>query len=92
MTRSEDFADGAERVRNPRFESVQQQANRNFQALSVLDNVMPNQNGLGAQDLQRRLVGSTGGATGRSQSTFDKQLWLRHPEPTARTREGRTNG
>ena len=89
MTRSEDFADGAARVRAPQFESVQQQANRNFAALSVLDNVMPNQNGMGTQDLQRRLVGSQGQATGRSQETFDKQLWLRHPEPTARSREGR---
>lgn len=91
MTRSEDFADGAARVREPKFESVQQQSNRNFAALSVLDNVMPNQNGMGVQDLQRRLVGSANPATGRSQETFDKQLWLRHRDTTARV-EGRTNG
>lgn len=84
MARTEDFADGAERVRNPQFQSVQQQANRNFLAISVLDNVMPNQNGMGSQDLQRRLVGSQNSATGRSESTFDRQLWLRHPDTAYR--------
>jgi hypothetical protein len=86
MARSEDFAEGSERARRPQFQSVQQMSNRNFQAISVLDNVIPNPNGMGQPDLQRRLVGSQGSASGRAQSTFDRQLWLKHPEPANRTR------
>lgn len=86
MDRSAEFSDGAERVRTPQFESVQQQHNRNYLATSVLDQVMPTQNGLGAQDLQRRIVGGQGSASGQAQSTFDKRLWLRTPEPAARSR------
>jgi hypothetical protein len=94
MGRSAEFASGNESARQPQFQSVQQQSNRNFQALSVLDNVIPNQNGMGSNDLQRRLVGSQGSPVGRSSSTFDKQLWLRHPEPTnrAKTTEGKIHG
>lgn len=86
--------DGFEKVRQPEFRSVQQQHNVNFQATSVLDNVMPNQNGMGQQDLQRRLVGSQGPATGRSSETFDRQLWLRHKEPSQRIKrlEGQQDG
>jgi hypothetical protein len=86
MPRSEEFSEGTERARQPQFQSVQQQANRNFQALSVLDNVIPNQNGMGSTDLQRRMVGSQGSVSGRSQTTFDRQLWLKHPEPANRTK------
>lgn len=94
MARTEDFADGYAQVREPQFKSVQQQHNRNFQAISVLDNVQPNQNGMGAQDLQRRLVGSQGSPTGRSLETFDRQLWLRHQEPSQRIKrlEGSQDG
>lgn len=81
MRRSEEFSDGADKVRSPQFESVQQQSNRNFQAISVLDNVIPNANGMGQMDLQRRMYGSKGSAIGRSETTFDRQLWLHHPEP-----------
>lgn len=86
MARSEDFADGAERVRQPQFTSVQQQHNRNFQAMSVLDtpSVRPNQNGLGVADLQRRMIGFKDSATGRSESTYDQQIWLSHPDTTPR--------
>lgn len=84
MTRSEDFASGYETVRNPQFETVQSQHARNYQATSVLDNLMPNQNGMGAQDLQRKLVGSQGPMVGRSVETYDRQLWLRHQEPSQR--------
>lgn len=86
MTRSEDFADGAERVRQPQFSSVQQQHNRNFQPMSVLDtpSVIPNQNGMGAGDLQRRMIGFKDSATGRSESTYDKQIWLSHPDSAPR--------
>ncbi len=84
MTRSEEFQGGNESARSPQFRSVQQQANRNFQATSVLDNVLPNQNGMGRADLERRMVGSRNSPVGRSQTTFDKQLWLRHAEPANR--------
>jgi hypothetical protein len=84
MARSQDFAEGTEQARNPQFQSVQQQSNRRFQAISVMDNVIPNQNGMGQNDLQRRLVGSQGSLSGRSQATFDRQLWLKHPEPANR--------
>lgn len=84
MARTEDFQGGYGEVREPQFRSVQQQANRNFEALSVLDNLVPNQNGMGQADLQRKMVGSQNSPTGRSESTFDKQLWLRHQEPANR--------
>jgi hypothetical protein len=86
MTRTDEFIDGTDRARMPQFESVQQQANRNYQPRSVLDNVIPNQNGMGTQDLQRRMVGSQNSSVGRSESTFDRQLWLRHPEPSNRAK------
>lgn len=76
MGRSDEFSDGVETVRAPKFQSVQQQANRHFAALSVLDNVIPNQNGMGQVDLQRRIMGRSESTMGRSQETFDRQLWL----------------
>ena len=84
MTRTEEFSGGAEEVRSPQFRSVQQQANRHFTATSVLDNVIPNQNGMGTADLERRMVGSENSLVGRSKETFDRQLWLRHQQPTGR--------
>lgn len=84
MLRSEEFEDGAERVRSPQFESVQQQGIRNYQQTSVLDNLRPNQNGMGSQDLQRRMMGINQSPTGTSQSTFDQRLWIRNREPTLR--------
>lgn len=84
MDRSEEFNDGAEKVRSPTFQSVQQQSNRRFTPMSVLDNVIPNQNGMAQNDLQRRMTGSQGSPSGRSTATFDRQLWLRHPEPLNR--------
>ena len=84
MARTDEFEGGYAEVREPQFRSVQQQSNRNFLATSVLDNVIPNQNGMGAADLQRRLVGSQNSMTGRSTSTFNQQLWLRHPDTAFR--------
>ena len=86
MARSKDFADGAERVRQPQFKSIQQQHNANFRALSVLDtpSVIPNQNGMGEQDLQRRIMGNRSSSSGRSQSTFDRQIWLTNPDTAPR--------
>lgn len=86
MARSEEFAGGAEEVRQPQFRSVQTQHNANFHALSVLDlpSSLPNQNGMGQQDLQRRMMGVTDSVSGRSTDTFDKQLWMHHPEPLNR--------
>lgn len=94
MARSEDFADGAERVRQPQFTSIQQQHNANFKAMSILDTpyIIPNQNGMGASDLQRKMIGFQGGATGRSDETYDKQIWLNHRENTTRTRKQDDNG
>ncbi len=84
MARSDDFNEGSERARTPQFQSIQQQSNRNYVAMSTLDNVIPNNNGMGEPDLQRKLRGSQGSSSGRSEATFDKQLWLKHPEPTNR--------
>lgn len=86
MARSDEFADGAERVRQPQFRSIQQQHNANFRAMSVLDtpSVIPNQNGMGVGDLERRKIGFRDSATGRSESTYDKQIWLSHPDTTPR--------
>lgn len=86
MARQENFSDGYERVREPRFESIQQQGNRNFQATSVLDNIMPNQNGIGTSDLQRRMMGIQSSAIGSAESTFDKRLWISHREPSNRAK------
>lgn len=94
MARSEEFVDGAEQVRQPRFTSVQQQANHNFQALSVLDTpyVIPNQNGLGRDDLQRKTVGRTSSPSGRSKDTFDQQLWLGRDRQEVQRRTVASNG
>jgi hypothetical protein len=89
MARTEEFNGGADSVRQPRFTSVQQQHNANFRAMSVLDtpSVIPNQNGMGTGDLQRRMIGFRESATGRSESTYDKQIWLSHPDSAPRSRK-----
>lgn len=94
MARTEDFQDGAARVREPQFKSVQQQHNGNFRAMSVLDvpGSIPNQNGLGREDLQRRIMGYQDTVSGRSQSTFDQELWLHNPESAPAVRRKMTNG
>lgn len=86
MARSEEFQSGADSVRSPQFSSVQQQGNRNFRALSVLDtpNVIPNQNGMGASDLQRKIMGQRSSASGSTKSTQDSQIWLTSPETAHR--------
>lgn len=86
MTRSEEFGDGAESVRTPKFESIQQQGIRNYEATSVLDNLRPNQNGLGEQDLQRTMMGVKQSYAGTAQSTADQKLWLKHREPSLKTK------
>lgn len=83
-SRTEEFNGGSESSRSPQFQSVQQQSNRLYTARSVLDNIIPNQNGMGSADLQRHLVGSQDSPSGRSEATFDRQLWLRHREPSVR--------
>lgn len=94
MTRTEEFSNGAERVRSPQFETVQSQHNRNFQPASVLDTpyAIPNQNGMGQQDLQRRMIGFRDAASGRAQSTYDQQIWLKHPDTSPRTRKKDDDG
>ncbi len=86
MARSVDFQSGADSVRSPQFKSVQQQHGVNFRAMSVLDTpaVIPNQNGIGAQDLQRKIMGVRDSGSGRSQSTSDSQIWLTNPDTAHR--------
>lgn len=86
MARSEDFQSGADSVRSPQFTSIQQQHSANFRAMSVLDtpSVIPNQNGIGAQDLQRKIMGVRDSGSGRAQSTSDSQVWLTNPETATR--------
>lgn len=81
MARSDEFAGGAEGARAPQFATIQSQHARNFQAMSVLDlpHALPNQNGMGQADLQRRRMGLAGSVSGRSQSTVDDQMWIRSP-------------
>jgi hypothetical protein len=80
VARSDEFAGGADEVRQPQFKSVQQMHNANFRALSVLDTpaVIPNANGLAPADHERRVMGRTESTSGRSTETFDRQLWLHH--------------
>lgn len=96
MTRSEDFQGGADAAREPQFQSVQQQSNANFHGVSVLHtpNVIPNQNGMGQADLQRRIMGFHESISGRSEGTFDQQIWLRTPDAVSReeTRKRDQNG
>lgn len=89
MARTEEFTSGADAVRQPQFSSVQQQHARNFQAMSVLDtpNVIPNQNGIGAPDLQRKIMGSRSSFSGSAQSTFDKSIWLTNPDTANRKKD-----
>jgi hypothetical protein len=81
MARTEDFQGGADSVRQPQYQTVQSQHNRNFQAMSVLDTpgVIPNQNGMGQNDLRRRIMGFRDSISGTAESTFDKRLWLSNP-------------
>lgn len=94
MARSVDFQGGADEVRQPQFRSVQQQHNANFRALSVLDTpaVIPNQNGLGAADWERRKMGRVESTLGRATETFDRQLWLHHTVARRDDERRMTNG
>ncbi len=74
--RSADFNDGSERVREPQFYSKQQVGGA-YRATSVLDSVLPPANGLANLDNQRRLYGFNESALGRSETTFDKELFIR---------------
>lgn len=78
--RTAQMIEGAERVRQPRF-SVQTASK--YTRTSVLDNLRPTGNGVGAQDQQRRLMGGRGSGVGSSQDTFEKRLWLdQQPSPS----------
>ena len=79
-----DFEDGAEGARFPQFESIQQQGIRNYEKLSVLDNLRPSPVGMAQQDYERRLVGVPGSSIGSAQSTFDQRLWMDRRESTVR--------
>lgn len=91
MARSEDFAGGADAAREPQFKTVQSQHNANFHGMSVLDTpyTIPNQNGMGSADLQRRIMGFHESVSGQSESTFDQSIWLRTPENANRDLPGK---
>jgi hypothetical protein len=74
------MVDGAERVREPQFRTVQQAPGR-YVRTSVLDNLQPSGNGVSALDRQRLLLGVNKSAIGQSDDTFDKGLWLRNERP-----------
>lgn len=88
--RREDFDSAAESVRSPQFKSVQQQSNDRWQAMSILDlpSSLPNQNGMGAADLQRRMMGVPQSPIGSADSTYDRRLWLRSPTNSQRRDRG----
>lgn len=70
---------GAANAQAPQFQTVQAQHNRNFRAQSVLDMplILPNQNGMGVADLQRRKMGLNVSSTGQSDTTFEDQIWVK---------------
>jgi len=78
--RSAEMVDGAERVREPRFNL---QTMNKYTRTSVLDNLRPTANGFGQADQQRRLMGVRGSGSGSSEGTFEKRLWLnQEPSPS----------
>lgn len=79
--RTADFTDGSERVREPQFQPVQTEQ---YRRTSVLDNLLPTGNGLGARDKQRQIMGINHSAIGQSEGNFDKSLWLRNEVPESR--------
>lgn len=90
MARSEEFASGAEEVRQPQFKSVQQMHNDHARATSVLTvpGHLPNQNGMGTADRQRRLMGFRESASGMADSTYDQRLWMDRPTDAERNQNG----
>ncbi len=87
MARTEEFDDGALKVRQPSFRTVQAAGGpRSYEKLSVLDSNMPNQNGTDTAGLERKKMGIQHSAVGTSTSTFDQRLWIRNTEQFSRAR------
>lgn len=74
--RTADFSGGSELAREPQIYNLQKPTSL-YEPTSVFDNVVPNPNGVSQQDLQRTLVGFDESPLGRSQSTYERGLWLR---------------
>lgn len=75
-----EFQDAATKVRSPQFRTLQN-AVGTYGRRSILDNLLPSRNGLGSQDYERAKLGVPRSASGQSDSTFDKGLWLRAARP-----------
>lgn len=86
--RMQTFGAGAEAVRSPQPRSV---ALRPYRRTSVLDSLQPSQNGMGSVDHQREMYGVKGSASGESEETFDKSLWIRADKEAAH-REKESHG
>lgn len=74
--RTADFSDASDFARDNTLTSLQKPS-RVYEPTSVYDNVVPNPNGISQQDLQRQMVGFDESPLGRSQSTYERGLWLR---------------
>lgn len=75
--RNDEFVGGSEGVREPGYQTMQQMIPHRYAAHSVLDYTIPAGNGMAAPDRARMLMGVPRSQIGRSDTTFDKSLWLR---------------
>jgi hypothetical protein len=78
--RTTEFTDSATRVRSPNFRTLQNTVGT-YGRRSLLDNLLPSQNGLGTNDWERAKLNVPHSSVGQSESTFDKGLWLRAARP-----------
>jgi hypothetical protein len=78
--RSMEFSDAAIKVRSPNFRTLQNTVGT-YGRTSLLDNLLPSQNGLGTQDFERAKLNVPRSSIGQSDTTFDKGLWLRAARP-----------
>lgn len=74
--RTADFSGGADNARQSPIQSIQK-PERAYQMTSVMDNVVPNPNGVSQSDLKRQMVGFDESPLGRSETTYERGLWLR---------------
>jgi hypothetical protein len=89
MPRTEEFEGGAESARASQFRTVQQsQGLRSYEKRSVLDNLMPSNNGMDKAGVERVRIGVNHSTVGQSDDTFDKGLWLRNAEQFGKSQYG----
>lgn len=74
--RTAQMIDGAERVREPEFRTMQQ-VGFGYRKTSVLDNLQPSGNGMSGLDKQRQMFGIR--SLGQGEETADKSMWLKNP-------------